>query len=668
MSDLVVQIDESDAMAARHLKATSKRTYKSTQKALLTFVKAHPDYRSNYDAENDKLILPLPDAALKTFMGSHLKKADGQYKAVSSVGIMRSAIAALYADNDVVFNDTALVKQQVGRVLRGHKRLVSELKENGTMKQKEGKGYLKMQGYKLLCRLGLESGETENLLYLVLQWNLMVRTTNIKSLNVNFFDWDGDACTIRNPCHKGDQEGVNAFAKHVYGNPADPLICAFFAMGIHVVCNAFQKDGDTRIFQAECVESSFGKWLRSTVSKMTPGELLELGMEPEDVGTHSIRKGAGTYCSSQPGGPNPQTVRLRMDHSIGNTESRYTFQGEGTDQALGRFVAGLEFSSTDFAALPYHFPNLTVLTDQEWAIAVPGLENYPQGFKACVPYFIASLAANHEFAAKTLPAGHRLFNSPFWTTGLHMKLNPEVLQSNAKCATTAMVCTGLPPNHLMSLEVRELRDEFGKERENHKKQIDDLMNTLPSVIVNGVLANCEVNGAVAVTSSSMQQMFASLREQMSEQLSEEMTRHLGETPPSPSSTAEPFKTFYWNGRYHPCTENFRLPRDSVKALFNLWYCGNQLEHIAPYRRFKAYDMSFPADQVALPKLAVVMRKLAAIAVECQFVEQWPDVAAMDVVARDELFGKCFEELYKDTSCRRIGQLSYLTVYKHINKM
>ena len=88
MSDLVEQIDESDAMAARHLKATSKRTYKATQKALLKFVKAHPDYRSNYDAENDKLILPLPDAALKTFMGSHLKKADGQYKAVSSVGIM----------------------------------------------------------------------------------------------------------------------------------------------------------------------------------------------------------------------------------------------------------------------------------------------------------------------------------------------------------------------------------------------------------------------------------------------------------------------------------------------------------------------------------------------------------------------------------------------------
>ncbi len=79
-------------------------------------------------------------------------------------------------------------------------------------------------------------------------------------------------------------------------------------------------------------------------------------------------------------------------------------------------------------------------------------------------------------------------------------------------------------------------------------------------------------------------------------------------------------------------------------------------------------MSYPADQVALPKLAVVMRKLATIAVECQFVEHWPDVAEMDVIARDELFGKCFEELYKDTSCRRIGELSYLTVYKHIKNM
>jgi hypothetical protein len=55
-------------------------------------------------------------------------------------------------------------------------------------------------------------------------------------------------------------------------------------------------------------------------------------------------------------------------------------------------------------------------------------------------------------------------------------------------------------------------------------------------------------------------------------------------------------------------------------------------------------MSTAADKSALSKLAVVMRKLETIAVEKEFVESWPNVAAMEPEARDELFRKCFEEL------------------------
>jgi hypothetical protein len=119
------------------------------------------------------------------------------------------------------------------------------------------------------------------------------------------------------------------------------------------------------------MESTFSNWLKKVVRAMTAEELLELGMEADDIGTHSVRKGAGTYCSSQPSGPNPQSIRLRMDHSIGSVESRYIFEGEGTDQMLGRVVAGLDFNTLDFASLPPRFQDINVLTPSEWELANP---------------------------------------------------------------------------------------------------------------------------------------------------------------------------------------------------------------------------------------------------------------------------------------------------------
>jgi hypothetical protein len=76
-------------------------------------------------------------------------------------------------------------------------------------------------------------------------------------------------------------------------------------------------------------------------------------------------------------------------------------------------------------------------------------------------------------------------------------------------------------------------------------------------------------------------------------------------------------------------------------------------------------MSTDSDKVALPKLTVVMKKIETIAVEKEFVGSWPNVAAMEPEERDDLFRECYEELYKGSRSQRIGELSFMTVYKHI---
>ena len=36
---------------------------------------------------------------------------------------------------------------------------------------------------------------------------------------------------------KNDQEGANGFARHVYANPKDPVVCPILAMSIVVITN-----------------------------------------------------------------------------------------------------------------------------------------------------------------------------------------------------------------------------------------------------------------------------------------------------------------------------------------------------------------------------------------------------------------------------------------------
>ena len=78
---------------------------------------------------------------------------------------------------------------------------------------------------------------------------------------------------------------------------------------------------------------AFGEILRSLVSP----ELLEvLGAAAENLGTHSVRKGACTETAGQPQGPDPDSISLRMDHQLDASKGLYKLASTGTDRFVGR--------------------------------------------------------------------------------------------------------------------------------------------------------------------------------------------------------------------------------------------------------------------------------------------------------------------------------------------
>src|ERR1700716_1677630 len=80
-----------------------------------------------------------------------------------------------------------------------------------------------------------------------------------------------------------------------------------------------------------------------------------LGGEKKQLDTHSVRKGAASYCAGMMNGPSTVQVFLRAGWSLGNVQDRYLFAGAGGDQLTGRVLSGLPFNDSSFASLPPHF-------------------------------------------------------------------------------------------------------------------------------------------------------------------------------------------------------------------------------------------------------------------------------------------------------------------------
>ena len=159
---------------------------------------------------------------------------------------------------------------------------------------------------------------------------------------------------------KTDQKGKKGgFKKHIYANPLDPVICPIIALGMYLLSHpaAASNAAQNRIFpegkKSKSVASKFGSGLK-VVIKLACAILGIVFIV--NLGAHSLRKGAVTYCSSgSTMAPSIIAICLRAGWSLKGVEDRYFRLENAMDQFLGRVVAGLDLMSGDFAILPPFF-------------------------------------------------------------------------------------------------------------------------------------------------------------------------------------------------------------------------------------------------------------------------------------------------------------------------
>jgi hypothetical protein len=289
-----------------------------------------------------------------------------------------------------------------------------------------GKRHLEFAGYYLLCERMLKLPFPEMQFgwsFSTLQWNLMARSNSISSLLLGHISWEGDALVITIPKHKGDQDGDHAYPRHVYANPQNPTICPVLALAVAIFNRTFparHSNGDVKhnwpIFASasDAQNQRISELLRKILNSASEDEMLLFGgVGKDDISSHSYSKGAATYVANMVDGPKETTINLRAGWAVpGGSQKFYIFNSGagGTDAFIGRCLAGLNRNSYQFTALPPHFGTIHLTDKFQSIFGADVYSKFTDGFKAALPFLLASLLHHKNFLLAVLGPTHPLFD------------------------------------------------------------------------------------------------------------------------------------------------------------------------------------------------------------------------------------------------------------------
>ena len=434
--------------------------------------------------------------------------------------------------------------------------------------------------------------------------------------------------TITTPRTKTDQTGETAFAKSIFANPMKPSVCPILALAVATLCRPLRSDSPStaapQLFDGNDQEDRFSNILSTVLTTLSTSKAALLGAKAEHIGTHSARKGAASYTVTVVDGPSSVATFLRAGWSLGNTKDRYIFEGEGGDQLCGRVVCGLSTLNETFAVLPPHFlpEALLSITDFEWRDVVPGFDHYPETFRQCIPYLLASVVHHEEFLRTSLSAEHTLFHTRVFASGLINRLRGTTVTGIGQCVHTGMHASGVPTSVMTHCRVVELGQQLSALKDfvhqtlsQTKEDIITAQLTVPGAVKETLLQNFAVDGVAPLTREDLLSLTSrfdtidsrinDVRADMLATLQDRLTstHHLPGTVPASSnvgpsaatSSAEQLAwgTWDWDGRFHPVPRGWRFPRHGVKIVFLEWIYGNRgcRPPIKPLRFLRKNDVS-----------------------------------------------------------------------------
>jgi hypothetical protein len=211
--------------------------------------------------------------------------------------------------------------------------------------------------YQKICQWLMESDDANAAYahcFLTLTWNLMCRSRSTVNLQYEHVGWYNDAMGIKFGHNKTDQDGKLQWkVRHIYANPQMPKICPILSFARWRVHQNGVTSGP--VFPGSKQYDRF-RAILGEICESHQSSIDTMGLYFKDIGVHSIRKGAATYCcNGSTCGVSFPAVCCRAGWSMGGTVDRYIQLEAAGDQVCGRTVTGLDVNSFQFGISPPFF-------------------------------------------------------------------------------------------------------------------------------------------------------------------------------------------------------------------------------------------------------------------------------------------------------------------------
>ena len=582
-----------------------------------------------------------------------IRKSNGAKPGYSAYNSHRAALFNLYRDYDVSMSST--LKEQMSHFFKGLKRTTARRTADGMERVQVGKNPLQFVTYRRIGQFMLDQHHSRfdsifGHFFMVLCWNLMCRAGQCSTICISHLEWINDSLGVYFAQQKNDQTGERPRdPRHIYANPIMPEVCPILSLGVYLLCYPSVLSG-VRLFPGDNQYERF----RSCFHKVCCDSAMD--MNAEDIGTHSIRKGACTYASSGTTAcPSATAVHLRAGWTLGGVQDTYLRYDGAGDMHVGRTVCGLPTDRPEFAMLPPHFVGVS----EDALSEALGLCFRTGERRQMLEFALASVIYHKEFILRTFPPQHRLFSTALFTEGTTL----ESLRPFVKCAINesgGLCATGIPPHTMILTQMHDLASSVCQIlpaiRQCSEDTISGVVGELESRAIGaGTVTRDGLNDSImrCLEVAGIPQIMQRLESlQVSESSGANTAVEESNDNDASSATSNNHSGIYvWGGRLHKFPEDVELPNGGVLEAWQWWIAGNVTKGYRPLRELEPIDCSTRNKKKRLCDYRYLMTGLEERAKEGNF---WIDEKTIS--AANEMFECLATVLDTLLQRQRIAQL------------
>jgi hypothetical protein len=421
---------------------------------------------------------------------------------------------------------------------------------------------------------------------------LVCRGNNTAKIRFSHLTWTTfDAMKVNFKHTKTQQHGEAKRQKRaVFSNPFEYYIDIPFLFGLYLACcfSNGQSRGRKLFPGSSKSQSARASAILKMVLKEHEQEVLSMGYDSiDDIGIHSVRKGASTHLASLPGGPPPAALCLRGGWSMGQVRDIYWQQTQGGDEFTGRCACLLSMMSENFAASPAFFDETV---EDTWIKSMVG-EVFPQfqsieGMDRILRMSLASLI-HHRETVMSFDPNHLARSIPIFRDVSKIETMVDKVKIVRAWESSLHEITGVPPHIKELVELVALRKEYA-----------ELTDKVYNKVMKGITDYFEVRriGGGEMTEARVKEMIAAGCRQNAEELVEKIgtrldslaTRFSGgglELQRNEQPQTQDTYVLRTNrlGQITRLPEDFQFPNGNAYDCWLQWNVGNAVRQIPPLR-------------------------------------------------------------------------------------